>query len=264
MLAFRRRIAIANWKMYLGAAECIRAARAIRSGAGRVASRDVDIVLCPPSPSLAPVKEALGSTRVSVGAQDVHAELSGPYTGDVSVLQLRGMVRYVIVGHSERRERYGETDELVAQKVRRVVAAGLSPIVCVGETAEERGDGDTIAVVRRQVETVLHGVSALSLARCVVAYEPRWAISQGPGRPAPQPEPGDPAEVIRLIRKIASDHAGRRYAERLRVIYGGSVDAKTCCAFVREPGVDGALVGGASTKPSEFLAIVRAIATCRS
>lgn len=259
----RRPIAIANWKMYLSSTESVRAAQALRTLVGRLGRR-VEVVLCPAFPSLQAVRAALADSRIALGAQDVHAELSGPYTGDVSVTNLRGLTQYVIVGHSERRERYGETDDAVAQKVRRVLSSGLHPMICVGETAEERDDGETTVVVRRQVQNILQGVPALSLARCVFAYEPRWAISRGPGKPAPQPDPRDASEIIRFIRKVAADRAGQRYAERLRVVYGGSVESRTCRAFVCEPGVDGALVGGASTKPAEFAAIIQEILRCHS
>lgn len=259
----RRPIVIANWKMYLSAAATLRAARATRVLAARSAAR-VDVVLCPPFPLIPGVVAAVKGSRIRVGAQDLHAELKGPYTGDVSAEHLRGLVTYVILGHSERRRQYGETDEIVSQKVRRALHAGIQPIVCVGETAEERDAGDTVATVRRQVHHVLAGMPALSLARCVFAYEPVWAVSHGVGRPSPQPTPEDAAQVMGLIRKVAADRAGRRYAERLRVVYGGSVDAKTAKLFAAEPGVDGVLVGAAATNPVELHRIIRDVLACHS
>jgi triosephosphate isomerase len=259
----RRPIVIANWKMYLSAAATLRAARATKALAARAATR-VDVVLCPSFPLIPAVAAVAKGSRIRVGAQDLHAELQGPYTGDVSAEHLRGLVTYAIVGHSERRRYHGETDELVAQKVRRALHAGLHPIICLGETAEEHTDGETVAVVRRQVDRILTGVPVLSLAHCVFAYEPVWAVSQGVGRPSPQPTPGDAAQVMGLIRKVAADRAGRRYAERLRVVYGGSVDTKTARAFAAEPGVDGVLVGAASTSPVELNRIIRDVLACHS
>lgn len=262
-IAPRRPVIVANWKMYLGTAESVQAARAIRRLTARISG--AEIVLCPCFPALAEVRDALHGGRLQLGAQDLHHEVSGPYTGDVSASQLRGLARYVIIGHSERRRFHGETDDMIAGKVQQALHAGLFPIVCVGETAEERERGETVARVRRQVEIVVRELSRPSLSRCMFAYEPVWAISQGPGQESPQPEPADAAHVMRLVRKIAADRLGSQAAERLRVLYGGSVTAKTVRPFVSEPGVNGVLVGGASTKPAEFAAIVReVIAACRS
>lgn len=255
---------IANWKTYVGAAESVRAARSLRALLQDVAGKAADIVLCPSFPSLAAVAGVLAGSRLLLGAQDVHHEVGGPYTGDVPVTHLRGIVRYVIVGHSERRRLHGETDALVAQKVSRAVAAGIHPIICVGETAEERAAGKTIARVAEQVRAVLPALSSLALGAAVFAYEPVWAISAGPRKPAPQPAPHEAAELIGLIRKLAAGRAGAASATRLRVVYGGSVAPDTACAFVSEPGVDGYLVGSASTKPAGFTAIVREVLRCRS
>lgn len=258
----RRPIVIANWKMYQGASATLRTTRAARVLTARMAGR-ADVVLCPPFPLLPAVQAVLRGSRLQVGAQDVHQERAGPYTGDVSAEHLRGLVRYAIVGHSERRRHHGETDAMVAQKVRAALRVGIRPIICVGETAEERADGKTVARVRAQVERVVAGIPALSLAHCVFAYEPIWAISTGIGQPSPQPLADDATHVMGLIRKVAADCAGRRYAERLRLVYGGSVDAKTVRSFVSEPGVDGALVGAAATNPAELARIVKEVLTCR-
>lgn len=262
-LGVRRPIVIANWKMYLGGPESLRTARAIRVLLSRVSSRSVDVVLCPSFPLLAGVRDVLGGSRLRLGAQDLHAERSGSYTGDVSASTLRGLVRFAIVGHSERRRAHGETDQSVARKVRQALHAGLSPIICVGETSEERDRGATIARVREQVECLLRGVPSLSLSRCVVAYEPVWAISQGIGQPVLKPEPREAAEVMRLIRKVTAEQSSRRTADRLRVVYGGSVEADTVKPFAAEHGVDGVLVGAASTIPAKFAAIVKTVAACR-
>lgn len=259
----RRPIVVANWKMYLGAAATIRAARLCRTFTARVAGKGADVVLCPSFPLLPAVRDVLKGSRLFAGAQDLHHEVAGPYTGDVSAEQLKGLIRYVIVGHSERRRTHGETDQTVAQKVRQALRAGFRPIVCVGETAQERDDGETVSRVRAQVAQVAAGIPALSFARCVFAYEPVWAIRMGIGKASPQPDPADAAQIMGLIRKVVADRAGQRYAERVRVVYGGSVDAKTVRAFVEEPGVDGVLVGAASANPAEFSAIVKTVVQCR-
>jgi triosephosphate isomerase len=249
--------------MYLGTVESLRAAESIRALASRLARR-IDVVVCPSFPLLPQIREVLARSRILLGAQDVHAEERGPFTGDVSAEHVRSFVRFVIVGHSERRAHHGETDETIAKKVERVLKAGMHPIVCVGETAEERDAGETIKKVRTQVATILQGLPVLELPRILFAYEPVWAISAGLGEPSQKPEPGEVAEVVGLIRKVASDLGERRYAQQMRVLYGGSVTAKTVRPFVSEPGVDGALIGGASTKPAEFIAIVKEILACRS
>ncbi len=260
----RQPIVIANWKMYLGAAESIRAAQTVRRALSRSSVRRIDVVLCPAFPLLPAVRDVLKTGAVRLGAQDVHQEASGPFTGDVSADHLRGLVTHVIVGHSERRRFHGETDDSVREKARRALRAGLYPILCVGETAEERDRGETVAKVRQQVERIIRGLPGLSLARCVFAYEPIWAISPEVGKPSAQPDPADAAHIMRLVRKVASDQVGRGYAERLRVVYGGSVQASTVRPFVSEPGTDGVLVGSASTKPREFVAIVREVLACHS
>ena len=257
-LSERRPVAVANWKMYLSAAESVRAAESLRALVARLPRR-IEIIVCPSFPVLPEVRRVLGRSRILLGAQDVHAESHGPFTGDVSVDHVRRYVRYVIVGHSERRRHHGETDAVVAAKTARVLRAGLHPIVCVGETAEERDRGETIQKVRSQVTTILEDLPVLELPRLLFAYEPIWAIGTGVDVPAEQPEPREVTEVIGLIRKVASDLGQRRYASQMRVLYGGSVTAKTVRPFVSEPGVDGVLVGGASTKPAEFVGIIKEI-----
>lgn len=259
LLSVRRRpVAVANWKMYLSATASLRAAESIRTLGARFAS-SMDLIICPSFPVLSDVRRLLERSRVRLGAQDVHEEARGPYTGDVSVEHLRHLVRYVIVGHSERRRFHHETDEQVARKAHSVVRAGLFPIVCVGETSEEHAAGVTIERVRAQVRAVFGVLPVLDIPRLLFAYEPVWAIAAGLGAPASQPEPQEVAEVAGLIRKLAAEHAAPRYAERLRVLYGGSVTAETVRSFVSEPGVDGVLVGSASTKPVEFVTIAKTV-----
>lgn len=262
-LVERRPIVLANWKMYLGAAESLRAAKVIRLLLGRVLGNAVDVVLCPSFPILPDVRRVLEGSRLMLGAQDVHHEVGGPYTGDVPMTQLKGLVRYVIVGHSERRQHHRETDALVRKKVARAVAQGVHPVICVGETAEEREEGKTVARITEQLGTILQDMGGLSLARCVIAYEPIWAISAGLGQPAKQPDPTDVVQIIGLIRKRAAEHVGNRYAERLRIVYGGSVGPRGVGALAGEPSVDGFLVGASSTKPADFAAIVKEVLRCR-
>lgn len=261
----RRPVIVANWKTYLGMVESVRAARAIRGFLARIAGKEADVVLCPSFPVLPEIHEILKGSRIHLGAQDLHHEPPGPYTGDVSAAQLRGLVRYAIVGHSERRRFHGETDDIVARKAHQAFRIGITPIICVGETAEERDRGETITKVRQQVEAVVRDLPRLSLSRCIFAYEPVWAISTGQGEERPQPEPADAAHLVRLIRKVAAERVGSQTAEQIRVLYGGSVTARTVRPFVAEPGVNGVLVGSASTKPAEFVSIVRGVVdACRS
>ncbi len=258
-IATVRPVIVANWKMYIGAIESVRAARAVRGFLARIAGKEADVVLCPSFPVLADVHEILKGSRIQLGAQDVHQEPSGPYTGDVSGAQLRGLVRYAIVGHSERRRFHGETDDIVARKAHQALRMSMIPIICVGETAEERDRGETIAKVRQQVDAAIRDLPRLSLTRCLFAYEPVWAISAGLGEERPQPEPADAAHMVRLIRKVAAERIGSQSAEQIRVLYGGSVTARAVRPFVAEPGVSGVLVGAASTKPAEFASIVREV-----
>lgn len=259
-----RPIVIANWKMYLGYAESVRAARAVRTLLARTAGRGIDVVVCPAFPVLESVAQVLRGSRIGVGVQDLHPEAAGPYTGDVSVALVRGRARFAIVGHSERRRAYGETDALVAAKALRAIRSGISPIVCVGETLEEREQGETIPTLRRQASAVVAALPALSLVRSLLVYEPVWAISRGPGKPSPQPRPEEAVQLIGLLRKVAADRHGTKAASRLRILYGGSVDARTVGPFSAEPGVDGVLVGAASTAPVSLAAITREVLRCHS
>lgn len=218
-----------------------------------------DIVVCPSYPFLSQVKEIFSGTPLLLGAQDAHHEVQGAFTGDVSISQIKNFVRYAIVGHSERRRYHFEDDALVAKKTRALLRSGLRPLICVGETAEERQAGETIGKIREQVSSVLTDMPILDYPRIVFCYEPVWAISPGLGEEAPQPEPIEVAEVVNLIRRIMADFGGEKYLDKVRILYGGSVTAKTAAQFTAEPGVNGLLIGGASTKPAEFAAIIREV-----
>ncbi len=214
----------------------------------------VEKVVCPPFTALLPVSAMLAGTDIGVGAQNMHWEEEGAFTGEVSPRMVAEFARYVILGHSERRAYFGETDETVNRKVAAAFAHNLVPIVCVGETLEEREAGKTDAVVQRQVRGALAGLSAELASGVVMAYEPVWAI--GTGRAA---TPEDAARVIEAdIRGMLAEMFGDEVAQAVRVLYGGSVKPHNAAEFFASPQIDGALVGGASLKADQFVAIVRA------
>jgi triosephosphate isomerase len=253
MMATMREVVIAaNWKMNTTPAEAGPLAADI---ARRTRGSGVTRVICPPFVCLAAVLEALAGEDVEVGAQNIHTELAGAFTGEVAAPMLAGLVGWVIVGHSERRRDAGETDEIVARKVARALEAGLRPIVCVGEQLADRDAGRAIDVVRGQVSGSLAGIAAgdPGAAGIVIAYEPVWAI--GTGRTA---RGTDAAAMADAIRSTLEEYGWAAAAARLPVLYGGSVTAATIAEFVAEPALDGALVGGASLKPDEMAGIVGA------
>ena len=252
----RRPLVAANWKMHKTVREAV-------DYAGELVPRvrgitDVDIVLAPPFPALPALVDALAALaagdRVAVAAQNVHAEPRGAFTGEVGLPMLQGCgVGLAIIGHSERRQLFGETDAGVNAKARAVAAAGLTPIVCVGETLEEREAGRTFDVLDRQVDEGLAGLSPAQAGAAVVAYEPVWAI--GTGRVA-TPDQADAAH--RRIRSRLAARFGPDAAATCRIIYGGSVKPANAAALMTQPDVDGALVGGASLDPAAFAEIVAA------
>jgi triosephosphate isomerase len=257
--AFMRTPFIAgNWKMYMTIAEARHLVSELVPGLQAVAA--VDKAVCPPFTALLAVRALLEGTEIGLGAQNLHWEPSGAYTGEVSAPMLAEVCQYVIIGHSERRTYFGETDESVNRKVQAALAHGLTPIVCVGETLEENEAGRTEEVVARQLRQGLTGLilgagdvqdSARSL---VIAYEPVWAI--GTGRAATAE--GANAVVAEMIRPVLGELFGAEAANAIRVQYGGSVKASNAAEFFAQPDIDGALVGGASLKAAEFLAIVQA------
>jgi len=207
-------------------------------------------VVCPPFVSLAAVAERLRGSSVQIGAQNMYAEKSGAYTGEVSPLMVQGLADYVVLGHSERRQYFGESDDLVNRKVRLALECGLTPIVCVGENLAQNEAGQTEAVVGRQVQGALAGLDAE--AQLVLAYEPIWAI--GTGRAASAPEAN---ATIGVIRRAAANVLGQQAAAGLRIQYGGSVTPDNFPEFIAQPEIDGALVGGASLKAPLFAEICR-------
>ena len=215
-------------------------------------ARGVEVAVCPPFISLAVARDMLSGTGLKLGAQNAHPEAKGAFTGEVSVSMLAGLVDFVIVGHSERRQIFGETDAFVNKKALAVLAAGLTPIICIGETLAENEAGQTEAVLSRQTAAALQGIQAADLPRIVIAYEPIWAI--GTGRAA---TPADAQNRCAFVRAEVRKAAGAA-ADVIRIQYGGSVTAANAKEILGQPDIDGALVGGASLKAADFAAIVAA------
>jgi triosephosphate isomerase len=239
-----------NWKMFKTVQEAVSFVKELRSVVKDV--NDVEIVVAPPFTAVYPVAEALRNSNVGVSAQDVYWEREGAFTGEVSPAMLsEAGAQYAIIGHSERRRLFGETDATVNRKVVAAIGAGLTPIVCVGETLEEREGNHTLAVLDRQVKDGLDGLGAAQVADLVIAYEPVWAIGTGRVATAAQAE-----EAHAHIRTRLRQWFGADAAERCHVIYGGSVKADNIAELIREPDVDGALVGGASLDIKSFGEIV--------
>jgi triosephosphate isomerase len=243
-------IIAANWKMHTDPSDAGPLAATIAS---RTREPDVVRVICPPFVCLAAVRDAVSAEGVGVGAQNVHHELAGAYTGEVSAPMLAGLADWVILGHSERRRDAAESDALVSRKLARAVDAGLRPIVCVGEQLAEREAGRAEAIVADQVRGCLgeHDPARLAAAGLVIAYEPVWAI--GTGRTATG---ADAAAMADAIRATAREIGWGDLVEMLPVLYGGSVTSGSIAEFLAEPAIDGALVGGASLKPDEMAGIV--------
>ena len=246
----RTPIIAGNWKMHKGPSEA--KAFALDLVKALVGIRDVEVVIAPPFVSLVPVREVIEGSSIKLCAQDVFWENEGAFTGEVSPLMLKDCgCTYVIIGHSERRTYFGETDETVNRKVQAVLRAGLKAIVCVGERLEEREAGKTLQVVREQVEGALRGLGAKELKDIVIAYEPVWAI--GTGRNA---TPEQAQEVHAWIRELVAEGFGQGAASSLRILYGGSVKPDNVDELMAAPDIDGALVGGASLKVDSFVRIV--------
>jgi triosephosphate isomerase len=239
----------ANWKMHKTVAE---AAEFVDSLLPRIAATQHDVVLCPPFTALTAVVERRYGTAVKVAAQNMHEDASGAFTGEVSAPMLVELdVEAVVLGHSERRQYFNETDEALARKVPAALAAGLEPILCVGESEEARDADQTKGVLELQLQTDLAGVESGKLADVVIAYEPIWAI--GTGRTA---SPEQAQEACAFIRDVLREWGAA--AGAVRILYGGSVKPDNAAELMAQPDIDGALVGGASLDPEEFAAIVEA------
>ena len=239
-----------NWKMFKTVAEAVVFAKELRSLVKDVSG--VDIVVAPPFTAIHAVAEALRNANVAVSAQDVYWEKEGAFTGEVSAAMIKEAgAEYAIVGHSERRRLFGETDATVNRKIVGAIGVGLTPIVCVGETLEERERNETLAVLDRQIKDGLDGLTGAQIGDLVVAYEPVWAIGTGRNATAAQAQ-----EAHAHIRTRLRQWFGADAADRCRVLYGGSVKPDNIADLIREPDVDGALVGGASLEVRSFAEIV--------
>jgi triosephosphate isomerase len=246
-------IVAGNWKMNKTPAEAADLARALLADLAGVMG--ADRVLCPPFVALPAVAEVLKGSPLGLGAQNIYWKDSGAFTGEVSPAMLKGWCQYVIIGHSERRQYFGETDATVNLKAKAALNHGLTPIICVGEVLAENEAGQTTAVVTRQTQGAYAGLSAADALKTVIAYEPVWAI--GTGRAATAEGAN---AVIGQIRGVVAALFSPEVASALRIQYGGSVTAANAAELMAQPEIDGALVGGASLKPAEFVAIVKAAA----
>jgi triosephosphate isomerase (TIM) len=249
----RKKIVAANWKMNMTQAESERFVDSFLRNVGEI--NDVEVVIIPPFTAIAKVSEALGKAHnIKVGAQNMYWEKSGAYTGEISASLLRDLfVHYVVLGHSERRTLFGETDEMVNRKVRAALDARLRPIVCIGETLEQRDKGNVEKILSIQLRGSLAGLKPKELQESVIAYEPVWAI--GTGRNA---TPAQAQEAHAFIRHTLDEIADDSTAERMRIQYGGSVKPENARELMSQPDIDGALVGGASLDPRSFAQIVKA------
>jgi triosephosphate isomerase len=236
-----------NWKMNTTVIEAVTLVREMKDELEKITG--VDKVICPPFVSLAPLKEILSGSPVKLGAQNLYFAEKGAYTGEISPLMLAGLCEYVIIGHSERRQYFGEDGDVVNKKVAAALKAGLVPILCVGEKLDENEAGKTEEVVTGQLKAALGNID--DIGALILAYEPIWAI--GTGRAAT----GEQAnETIAIIRNCVSGIYDRQVSDRIRILYGGSVTAANTAEYMSQPDIDGALVGGASLKAAEFTGIV--------
>ena len=246
----RTPVVIGNWKMHGTIAEARVLAGAIREAIRR--PRGVQVVVCPPFTALAAVAEVLAGSPIQLGAQTCHHEPAGAHTGEISAPMLVEVgCRWVLLGHSERRKEIGESDEVINLKVRAAMAHGLTPVVCVGETAEERRQGFTFTTVEGQLRAGLAGLTVAQLGKVVLAYEPVWAIGTGVNA-----TPTQAGEVHGYLRGLLSELASKEAAQSVRILYGGSVNPGNISGIMVQADVDGVLVGGASLKPDSFLQIV--------
>jgi triosephosphate isomerase (TIM) len=243
-----------NWKMYNSAAASLSLVNALKKELTGVNASDVEVVVCPPFTALYAVSTILQDSIIALGAQNVHWEKEGAFTGEIAAPMLKELsVRYAIVGHSERRQFFGETNDGVNKRAKAALAHGLRPIVCVGETLAEREAGRTQAVVRDHVTGGLAGFSKDAMLDTVIAYEPVWAI--GTGKTA---TPAQAQEVHAFIRELLAAMFDSSVAGKVRIQYGGSVKPANAKELLGQPDIDGALVGGASLKAADFAAIVKA------
>ena len=249
---YRKTIIAGNWKMNKTASETKKFAEELKAVMPK--AKWCEVVVCVPAVNIQTAVKAFKDLRVSVGAENLFYEKSGAYTGEVSADMLKDLgVKYVIIGHSERRQYFGETDVTVNKKVHAALEAGLHPIICVGESLEQREMGITMELVTLQVKAALCGVSAEKVRKCVIAYEPVWAIGTGKTATAAQA-----AEVCTLIRTTIRHLYGARIARSVTIQYGGSMKPSNAAELLAQPDIDGGLIGGAALKSGEFVDIINA------
>lgn len=248
----RKTLIAGNWKMNTNRAEAVALAKGVAEGAAAV--EGVDLLVCPPTAYVSVVGEALTGSPVALGAQNMCADDNGAFTGETSHTMLTDLgAEYVILGHSERRTLFGETDADVCKKTHKALAAGIAPIVCVGELLEEREAGKTAEVVKTQFEGSLDGVTEAQITSVVIAYEPVWAIGTGKVATPEQAE-----EVHADLRRLLAERYTAEIAESVRILYGGSMKPGNAPELLAKPNVDGGLIGGASLKAEDFLGIAKA------
>jgi len=253
----RKKLIAGNWKMNKTSADGVALAREIVAASG--AQSEVEVIICPPFTALEGVAAAIDGSLVKLGAQNMHFEASGAFTGEVSAPMLRALfATHVILGHSERRSLFGETDELVNKKVLAALRNQLRPIVCVGEVLAEREAGSTLKVVQTQLERALEGVNKDQAKKVVIAYEPVWAI--GTGKTA---SPAQAQEVHAFIRSLLVKLLGEAVAQRARILYGGSMKPANAAELLGQGDIDGGLIGGASLEARSFVELIKAAAAIR-
>jgi len=253
----RTPILAGNWKMYKTVSEALDFVKAVKDPLGEV--KGVEKVVCAPFVSLAPLADALRGTGIKLGAQNMHWEDQGAFTGEVSPAMLKGLCDYVIIGHSERRQLFGETDDSVHKKIQAALAHGLTPIVCVGESLAQNQAGETERFVSMQVGAALGTLTVEQALSLAIAYEPIWAIGTGLAATA--------EDANRIIGGVVRATLARCYdaetAARIRILYGGSVNVKNVEELMRQPEIDGGLVGGASLKPDDYITLVKVTAASK-
>jgi triosephosphate isomerase len=255
----RKPFVAGNWKMNTDSHSSMELAKRIAEGSLDVAGHKVHVAVCPPFTYLQAVAKAVSSYSIAVGAQDVYYEEKGAFTGEISSLMLKDIgCIYALCGHSERRHVIGETDALISKKVCAAIQGGLLPILCVGELLQERKAGQTEQVVSRQLKSGLAGLSLEKIQAVTIAYEPVWAIGTGLNATPQQAQ-----EVHYYIRNLLTDMYDKHLAEAIHILYGGSVKADNAAELMRQKDVDGLLVGGASLKADDFLAIIKAAAQAK-
>jgi triosephosphate isomerase (TIM) len=250
----RRKVIAGNWKMNSDLKETQNLLSKLSAGLS-MDSLNCDVIVCPPFTSLSEAYSLLKDTKIKIGAQNMYFETSGAFTGEISANMLKSIgCEYVILGHSERRSIFGESDELINKKIKKAIESGLKPIFCVGELLEERESGITEKIIERQLKSGLDGISSDEVSRIIIAYEPVWAI--GTGKTA---SPAQAQEVHLFIRRLIDEKYGASISGNIIIQYGGSVNANNASELLFQKDIDGALVGGASLKAESFIGIINAI-----